>query len=82
MVWHAYEKVRKNKGIGGVDGKSLKTYAEDLEDNLYKLWDRLNSRSYFPKEVKQVSISKKDGGQRKLGTLTIDDRIAQQVIQD
>ncbi len=75
MVWQAYKKVRKNKGSGGVDGKSLKTYSEALEDNLYKLWNRLTSGSYFTKAVKQVSIPKKDGSQRKLGIPTIDDRI-------
>ncbi len=82
MVWQAYKKVRKNKGSGGVDGKSLKTYSENLKDNLYKLWNRLTSGSYFPKAVKQVSIPKKDGSQRKLGIPTIDDRIAQQVVKD
>lgn len=82
MVWQAYKKVRKNKGRGGVDGKSLKSYSENLEDNLYKLWNRLTSGSYFPKAVKQVSIPKKDGSERKLGIPTIDDRIAQQVIKD
>ena len=82
MVWQAYKKVRKNKGSGGVDGKSLKSYSENLEDNLYKLWNRLTSGSYFPKAVKQVAIPKKDGSQRKLGIPTIDDRIAQQVIKD
>ena len=82
MVWHAYKKVRKNKGSGGVDGKSLKTYSEDLENNLYKLWNRLTSGSYFPKAVKQVSIPTRDGKVRKLGIPTIDDRIAQQVIKD
>ena len=61
MVWRAYKKVRKNKGSGGVDGISLKTYEEDLEDNLYELWNRLTSGSYFPKAVRQVSIPKKDG---------------------
>lgn len=82
MVWQAYKKVRKNKGSGGVDGKSLQTYSENLEDNLYRLWNRLTSGSYFPKAVKEVSIPKKDGSQRKLGVPTIDDRIAQQVIKD
>ena len=82
MVWQAYKKVRKNKGSGGVDAKSLKSYSENLEDNLYKLWNRLTSGSYFPKAVRQVSIPKKDGSQRKLGIPTIDDRIAQQVIKD
>ena len=82
MVWHAYKKVRKNKGVGGVDGISLKTYEKRLEDNLYKLWNRLTSGSYFPKAVKQVSIPKRDGRERQLGIPTIADRIAQQVIKD
>ena len=82
MVWQAYKKVRRNKGSGGVDGKSLNTYAKHLEDNLYKLWNRLTSGSYFPKAVKQVSIPKRDGRKLKLGIPTIDDRIAQQVIKD
>jgi len=81
MVWHAYKKVRKNKGSGGVDGKSLKTYEKRLQDNLYKLWNRLTSGSYFPKAVKQKSIPKKDGSKRKLGIPTVEDRIAQQVIK-
>ena len=82
MVWQAYKKVRKNKGSGGVDGKSLKAYGKHQEDNLYKLWNRLTSGSYFPKAVKEVLIPKKDGRQRKLGIPTIDDRIAQQVVKD
>ena len=82
MVWHAYKKVRKNKGSGGVDGKTLKYYSGNLENNLYKLWNRLSSGSYFPKAVKQVEIPKGDGKKRKLGIPTIDDRIAQQVIKD
>jgi group II intron reverse transcriptase/maturase len=82
MVWQAYKKVRRNKGSGGVDGISLKTYENNLEDNLYKLWNRLTSGSYFPKAVREVSIPKKDGKQRKLGIPTISDRIAQQVIKD
>ena len=82
MVWQSFKKVRKNKGSGGVDGKSLKSYSKDQENHLYKLWNRLTSGSYFPKSVKEVSIPKKDGSARKLGIPTIDDRIAQQVIKD
>ncbi len=82
MVWQAYKKVRKNKGSGGVDGKSLKAYGKHQEDNLYQLWNRLTSGSYFPRAVKQVSIPKKDGRKRKLGIPTIEDRIAQQVVKD
>ena len=82
MVWHAYKKVRKNKGVGGVDGKSLKAFRRNQEDNLYKLWNRLTSGSYFPQAVKEVSIKKSSGGERKLGIPTVEDRIAQQVIKN
>lgn len=82
MVWAAYKKVRSNKGSAGVDGESLERFKQKQEDNLYKLWNRLTSGSYFPKAVKEVSIPKKDGRQRKLGIPTVEDRIAQQVVKD
>ena len=82
MVWRAYKKVRSNKGSAGVDGESLKSFKQHQEDNLYKLWNRLTSGSYFPKAVKEVSIPKKDGKMRKLGIPTVEDRIAQQVVKD
>lgn len=82
MVWRAYKKVRSNKGSAGVDGESLRSFEKHQEDNLYKLWNRLTSGSYFPKAVKEVSIPKKDGRKRKLGIPTVEDRIAQQVIKD
>lgn len=82
MVWEAYKKVKVNKGSGGVDGLSLEEFSLNLENNLYKLWNRLSSGSYFPKAVREVCIPKKDGGQRKLGIPTISDRIAQQVVKD
>ena len=82
MVWESYKKVKSNKGSGGVDGISLATYSEDLSRNLYKLWNRLTSGSYYPQAVLQVEIPKKDGSKRKLGIPTIEDRIAQQVIKD
>jgi group II intron reverse transcriptase/maturase len=75
-VMAAYKKVKVNKGSAGVDGKDFEKYEENLKDNLYKLWNRMSSGSYFPKPVKAVEIPKKDGGTRRLGIPTIDDRIA------
>jgi len=75
--------VKSNKGSGGVDGLSLKDYSENLSSNLYELWNRLTSGSYYPQAVLEVEILKKDGvSKRKLGIPTIEDRIAQQVIKD
>ena len=82
MVWESYKKVKSNKGSGGIDGKNLKIYSEDLSSNLYKLWNRLTSGSYYPQAVLEVEIPKKDGSKRKLGIPTIEDRIAQQVVKD
>jgi len=82
MVWESYKKVKSKKGSGGIDGLSLKDYSENLSSNLYKLWNRLTSGSYYPKAVKEVEIPKRDGSKRKLGIPTIEDRIAQQVIKD
>lgn len=76
-VWIAYKKVKANKGSAGVDGVDLEKYEANLKDNLYKLWNRMSSGSYFPKAVKAVEIPKKNGGTRRLGIPTIDDRIAQ-----
>ena len=82
MVWKSYKKVKSKKGSGGVDGKSLSSYSENLSGNLYKLWNRLTSGSYYPQAVLEVEIPKKDGSKRKLGIPTIEDRIAQQVVKD
>lgn len=79
MVWYAYKKVRANKGSSGIDGMNWESLEKNLSKQLYKLWNRLSSGTYFPEAVKQVSIPKKDGGERKLGIPTILDRIAQEV---
>jgi RNA-directed DNA polymerase len=79
LVMEAFKLVKANKGAVGVDGESLKQYEEKLEDNLYKLWNRMSSGSYFPKPVKGVEIPKKSGGTRLLGVPTVEDRIAQMV---
>lgn len=81
MVRQAYRKVRNNKGSAGVDEISLNQFDENLSGNLYKLWNRLASGSYFPMPVKEVIIPKSDGGQRKLGIPSISDRVAQEVVK-
>lgn len=81
MVWEAFKKIKKNKGGSGVDGVTLNKFEDNLEDNLYKLWNRLSSGSYFPPAVKQVEIPKGDGKTRTLGIPTIADRIGQQVVK-
>src|SRR5208283_1838724 len=79
LVWEAYQCVRANDGSSGVDLESIKEFESGLKDNLYKLWNRLSSGSYFPPPVKGVPIPKKSGGVRLLGVPTVSDRIAQQV---
>ncbi len=81
MVKNAYRKVKSNGGSAGVDKESLEEFQADLKNNLYKLWNRMSSGSYFPKSVKEVEIPKASGGKRKLGIPTVSDRIAQQVIK-
>lgn len=81
MVWEAYKKVRANKGAAGIDEVSWQHFDKEVSSQLYKLWNRLTSGSYFPKPVRQVSIPKSAGGVRKLGIPTIADRIAQQVVR-
>jgi group II intron reverse transcriptase/maturase len=82
MVVSAYEKVRSKGGGAGIDNVSLSDYRLKLPDNLYKLWNRMSSGSYFPPAVKEHEIDKSDGKKRKLGIPTVEDRIAQQVIKD
>ncbi|MEO3781156.1 group II intron reverse transcriptase/maturase [Micromonospora sp. B11E3] len=80
VVWEAYERVKANKGAAGVDGQTIVQYEQDLQNNLYRLWNRLSSGSYFPPPVKAVEIPKAGGaGVRVLGVPTVDDRIAQTV---
>src|SRR5258706_7819643 len=81
MVKEAYRKVKANQGSAGVDKESLEEYQADLLNNLYRLWNRLSSGSYFPQPVREVSIPKANGSKRTLGIPTVSDRIAQQVIK-
>lgn len=79
MVRTAYRKVKSNQGSAGVDQESLEEFQQDLSGNLYKIWNRLASGSYYPQPVREVEIPKANGGRRKLGIPTVSDRIAQQV---
>ncbi len=81
MVHAAYKQVKKNKGGCGVDKESIIDYEKNLPKNLYKIWNRMASGSYFPPAVLEVEIPKKDGKIRKLGIPTVGDRVAQQVIK-
>jgi RNA-directed DNA polymerase len=80
-VWEAYKRVKENKGAAGVDDQSIEDFEKRLKRNLYKIWNRMSSGSYFPPPVKTVKIPKKNGGERKLGIPTVADRIAQQVVK-
>ena len=81
VVWESYKKVKANKGSAGVDDISLKDFEECLKDNLYKIWNRMSSGSYFPPPVKRVEIPKGIGSTRPLGIPTVGDRIAQTVVK-
>jgi RNA-directed DNA polymerase len=80
-VWEAFKKVKANQGAAGVDGQSIAEFEADLTANLYKLWNRLSSGSYFPPPVRRVDIPKASGGTRPLGIPTVADRIAQEVVR-
>ncbi|MCM3921523.1 group II intron reverse transcriptase/maturase [Frankia sp. AiPs1] len=80
LVWEAYRKVKANKGAPGVDGQSVEEFEKDLKGNLYRIWNRMSSGSYFPSPVRAVEIPKPGGGSRTLGVATVADRIAQTVV--
>ena len=81
QVWEAYKRVKANRGAAGVDDQSIEEFERDLKNNLYKLWNRMSSGSYFPPPVKRVQIAKRGGGTRPLGIPTVADRIAQAVVK-
>ncbi len=80
-IVEAYKSVKANRGAAGVDNESIKDFEGDLKNNLYKIWNRMSSGSYFPPAVKTVEIPKADGKKRKLGIPTVGDRIAQMVVK-
>jgi len=81
LVWEAYKRVKSKKGAAGVDGQSIEDFEADLRNNLYKIWNRMSSGTYFPPPVRAVEIPKPHGGgTRILGVPTVADRIAQTVV--
>jgi RNA-directed DNA polymerase len=81
VVLEAWKQVKANKGSAGIDDQTIEDFEKNLKDNLYKIWNRMSSGSYFPPDVKTVEIPKKGGGQRALGIPTVSDRIAQMVVK-
>ena len=81
VVWQAYRRVKANRGAAGVDGQSVKDFEVGLKDNLYKIWNRMSSVSYFPSPVRTVDIPKSDGRSRRLGITAVSDRVAQMVVK-
>lgn len=81
LVWKAYQEVRKNKGAAGCDGQTIKQFDENRNANLYKIWNRLSSGSYFPPPVLEKGVPKADGKERVLGIPTVSDRIAQGAVK-
>ena len=81
LVYEAYKAVKANAGSAGIDKETIEDFEVNLKDNLYRIWNRMSSGSYFPPPVKAVSIPKKDGGERILGIPTVSDRVAQMVVK-
>src|SRR5215212_2063470 len=82
MVYNSYLKVCDKNGGAGIDKESIEMFDKNLSGNLYKIWNRMTSGSYFPPPVRTVFIPKKQGGERPLGIPTVSDRIAQGVVKD
>ena len=80
-IWEAYQRVKANRGAAGIDGETIAMFEQDLSRNLYKLWNRMSSGTYFPPPVKQVEIPKATGGTRKLGVPTVADRVGQTAVK-
>lgn len=80
-VYETYKAVKSSKGGAGVDGQTIEPFEADLKSNPYKIWNRMNSGTYFPPPVRAVAIPKKNGGERILGVPTVSDRIAQIVVK-
>ncbi len=82
QVWQAWKRVRANRGAAGIDQESIEGFEQNLAGNLYTIWNRMASGSYFPPPVKEVSIPKSSGGVRVLGVPTVADRVAQTVAKE
>ena len=71
LVVQAWKQVKVNGGAAGVDGQSIADFEADLKNNLYKVWNRMSSGTYFPPAVRAVEIPKASGGTRMLGVPTV-----------
>ena len=80
-VYEAYKAVKSNRGAAGVNEQTIEQFEADLSGNLYKIWNRMSSGTYFPPPVRAVAIPKKSGGERILGVPTVSDRVAQMVVK-
>jgi RNA-directed DNA polymerase len=81
LIWESWLHVKANQGAAGIDAETIERFEMKLAANLYKLWNRMSSGSYFPPPVKAVPIPKKSGGVRVLGIPTVSDRIAQTAVK-
>ena len=81
LVYEAFKAVKANAGSAGVDQETIEEFEADLKSNLYRIWNRMSSGSYFPPPVKAVAIPKRNGGERILGVPTVADRVAQMVVK-
>lgn len=81
-VWESWQQVKRKGGGAGIDGQTIEDYEKSISRNLYKLWNRMSSGSYFPQPVKMVEIPKSGGGKRVLGIPTVEDRVAQSVVRN
>jgi RNA-directed DNA polymerase len=81
-VLKAWEHVKSNKGSAGIDNETIEMFEKDLKKNLYRIWNRMSSGTYFPPSVKSQPIPKKSGGVRVLGIPTVSDRVAQAVVKN
>ncbi|MBA4192723.1 MAG: hypothetical protein C0467_32555 [Planctomycetaceae bacterium] len=81
LVWRAWLLVKANQGAARVDGESIAKFERRLKPNLYKIWNRMSSGTYFPPPVRTVKIPKGDGRERTLGIPTVGDRVAQMVVK-
>jgi RNA-directed DNA polymerase len=81
VIQEAFSRVKANRGAAGVDKQTVEAFERELEKNLYKVWNRMSSGTYFPPPVRSVQIPKSEGGTRLLGIPTVEDRVAQMVVK-
>jgi RNA-directed DNA polymerase len=62
LIFQAWKRIKANKGASGVDSQTIEDFEGDLKNNLYKIWNRMSSGSYFPPPVRRVEIPKDGGG--------------------